>query len=63
MKVYKLIIAYDGSDYFGWQEQPEKPSIAATLNKAFAKVFKSEIKILAHHALMRGFMHWGKLHA
>src|SRR5260221_4370762 len=46
MNVYKLVIAYDGTDYFGWQDQPEKPSIAASLNKAFAKVFKSEIKVL-----------------
>ena len=46
MKTYKLIIAYDGSDYFGWQELPEKPSIAATLNRTFKTVFKSEIKVL-----------------
>ena len=46
MKVYKLIIAYDGSDYYGWQDQPEKPSVAQALNNAFAAVFKSEIRIL-----------------
>lgn len=46
IKTYKLIIAYDGSDYFGWQDQPEKPSVAAALNQAFATVFKSEMKIL-----------------
>lgn len=44
MKSYKLIIAYDGSDYFGWQDQPEKPSVAAALNRAFTTVFKTEIK-------------------
>lgn len=46
MKVYKLVIAYDGTDYFGWQELPEKPSIAAALNNAFTKVFKYPIKVL-----------------
>jgi tRNA pseudouridine38-40 synthase len=46
MKVYKLIIAYDGSDYYGWQTQLEKPSVAAALNNAFATVFKSEMRIL-----------------
>ncbi len=46
MKVYKLIIAYDGSDYFGWQDQPEKPSVAAALNRAFTTVFKIEMKVL-----------------
>ena len=46
MQSYKLIIAYDGSDYYGWQAQPEKPSIAQALNNAFTKVFKSEMRIL-----------------
>jgi len=45
-KTYKLVIAYDGSDYFGWQALSEKPSIAEALNKAFARVFKSEVKVL-----------------
>lgn len=46
IKTYKLIIAYDGSDYFGWQNQQHKPSIAAALNHAFITVFKKEMKIL-----------------
>lgn len=46
MNTYKLIIAYDGSDYSGWQAQNHKPSIAAALNHAFFKVFKKEIKVL-----------------
>lgn len=46
MRTYKLTIAYDGTDYFGWQTLPEKPSIAATLNKAFKRVFKTDIKVL-----------------
>jgi len=46
LKTYKLIIAYDGSNYFGWQAQNHKPSIAETLNRTFKIVFKSEIKIL-----------------
>lgn len=43
---YKLVIAYDGSNYYGWQSQQEKPSIAHALNKAFKTIFKSEIHIL-----------------
>jgi tRNA pseudouridine38-40 synthase len=46
MKTYKLIIAYDGSDYFGWQAQDHKPSVAGTLNQAFKKVFKYDMKVL-----------------
>lgn len=46
MKIYKLIIAYDGSNYFGWQDQPDQPSIAATLNNAFTKTFKTKMNVL-----------------
>ena len=46
IKIYKLIIAYDGSDYFGWQDQPEKPSVARALNHAFTTVFHTDMKVL-----------------
>jgi tRNA pseudouridine38-40 synthase len=46
MNTYKLTIAYDGSDYYGWQAQPHKPSIAHALNHAFKTVFKAEIRVL-----------------
>lgn len=46
MKTYKLLIAYDGSNYFGWQAQNHKPSIAGAMNHAFTKVFKTEMRIL-----------------
>lgn len=46
MKTYKLTIAYDGSNYSGWQAQDHKPSIAAAISHAFKKVFKSEMRVL-----------------
>ena len=46
MKTYKLTIAYDGSNYSGWQAQDHKPSITAALNHAFKKVFKKEMRVL-----------------
>ena len=33
-KNWKLILAYDGSDFHGWQVQPEKPTIQGTLADA-----------------------------
>ncbi len=45
-KTYKLIVAYDGSAYAGWQEQKEKPSVAQTMNHIFKRVFKTDIKVL-----------------
>ncbi len=46
IKTYKLVVAYDGSAYAGWQAQTEKPSVAHTMNYIFKRVFKTDIKVL-----------------
>jgi tRNA pseudouridine38-40 synthase len=46
MKQYKMTIAYDGTDYAGWIQQKDQPSIVQTLQDVFARVFKKEITIL-----------------
>jgi tRNA pseudouridine38-40 synthase len=40
---YKIIIAYDGTDYFGWQRQKEKLAVAQVLQDTFATVFSRKI--------------------
>jgi tRNA pseudouridine38-40 synthase len=39
---YKLIISYDGTDYYGWQRQKERRSIDAMIRKTFLRVFLQE---------------------
>ncbi len=46
MQKFKIIIAYDGTDFCGWAVQPGKVSVASTLEKSFYKIFKQEIAIL-----------------
>ncbi len=46
MKQYKLIVAYDGTDYAGWIQQKTDPSIVQTLQDSFKQVFKQRIKLL-----------------
>lgn len=36
-------IAYDGSNYCGWQKQPSSPTVQETLEKAMSLLFKTEI--------------------
>ncbi len=36
---YKLVIAYDGTDYHGWQQQKEHCSIDSMIRKTFLRVF------------------------
>lgn len=47
MKTYKIVVAYDGTKYFGWQYQPEEITVASVLQDYFKRLFKQEIKILA----------------
>lgn len=45
-KAYKIIISYDGTNYQGWQEQKNAPTIAGTLKKTFNHVFKKEMSLV-----------------
>lgn len=45
LKKYKLTLAYDGSQYSGWQAQPGKKTIVQTLQDTFKKTFGSSIII------------------
>jgi tRNA pseudouridine38-40 synthase len=46
MKRIKLIIAYDGTAYCGWQLQPGQPTVEAALNKALSELFGEEITVI-----------------
>jgi tRNA pseudouridine38-40 synthase len=47
MKTYKLIIAYDGTDFYGWQIQSNAVTIASTMQNAFKNTFGHSINLLA----------------
>jgi len=46
MKKYKIVVAYEGTEYFGWQQQKNLPTIAGTLEKSFFSVFGKKISLL-----------------
>ncbi len=45
MHRYKAVIAYDGTEYNGWQQQKDLPTIAQALQDSFAYVFGTSIAI------------------
>ncbi len=47
MRYFKLTIAYEGTNYVGWQVQPNGPSIQACLEKAWAAVCQEDLRITA----------------
>ncbi|MCE5268330.1 MAG: tRNA pseudouridine(38-40) synthase TruA [Planctomycetaceae bacterium] len=47
MRTLRLTIAYDGTDYAGWQFQPDQPTVQQTLETALEKVTGQRIRVLA----------------
>lgn len=47
MRNIKLTLEYDGSKFFGFQRQTDKPTIQAALEEALSKLFDQPMKIAA----------------
>ena len=45
MKRVKLIVAYDGTNYCGWQVQPNGETIESMLNRHLTELLKEEIHV------------------
>lgn len=45
MKRIKLIVAYDGTNYSGWQVQPNAETIEGVLNSTLSQLLHEEIKV------------------
>ena len=46
MRNIKLVLEYDGTNYHGWQTQPNLPTIQGTIEDALAKLTKTPIQII-----------------
>lgn len=44
---YAFIVAYDGADFCGWQEQPDVRTVAGELKTSFRRIFKSNLSIVS----------------
>ncbi len=45
MQNFKLVIEYDGTRFFGWQRQADKPTIQAALESVLSIILNQEIRI------------------
>jgi tRNA pseudouridine38-40 synthase len=45
MQNYKIVLSYDGTDYHGWQSQPDKNTIQDTLEGVLAKIARKKIPV------------------
>lgn len=46
MKRFKLVVAYDGTNYCGWQIQPNAPTIEGELNAALRRLTGENIQVI-----------------
>lgn len=44
---YVLLLSYDGTDFCGWQKQPEKRTVQGVLEEAAGEIFHETVKITA----------------
>lgn len=47
MARYRATLAYDGSDYYGYQIQPDKPTVQGEVESALERIFGERIAVLA----------------
>ena len=47
MRTIKLVLAYDGSAYAGWQFQPGQPTLQAALERTLEKITGETIRVVA----------------
>jgi tRNA pseudouridine38-40 synthase len=45
MAVYKMVVAYDGTVYHGWQRQPDAKAVVNVLEDTFKAIFQQSVSI------------------
>jgi tRNA pseudouridine38-40 synthase len=45
MQNYKLTLSYDGTDFHGWQRQPDKRTVQGTFEECLAKITQNKIHV------------------
>lgn len=58
MKRIKLTVAYDGTNYCGWQIQDNGITIEEVLNRELSKLLQEDIKIIGASGQIPECMHW-----
>jgi tRNA pseudouridine38-40 synthase len=45
MRRIRIIVAYDGTEYYGWQVQPDRPTIQGTLEGVLGEIEGAPVKV------------------
>lgn len=63
MKRYRILVSYDGTNYAGWQVQPNITAIANKLENSFFYAFNKRIKLLGASRTDAGVHAYGQVAA
>ncbi len=61
MKRLKLIIEYDGTDFYGWQVQPHRRSVQGEIEEALRTIYEKEIRVEGAGRTDRGVHAYGQV--
>lgn len=60
MRTIKLTLAYDGTDYCGWQVQPNQPTVQGLLMSVLSRITQEEIRLDGAGRTDAGVHAWGQ---
>ena len=58
MKRIRIFVAYDGTNYCGWQVQPNGVTIEEKLNKSLIRLPGKKSELSGQAGLIQGYTHW-----
>ena len=61
MRFLKLTLAYDGTEYSGWQIQPGRRTLQGALEEALHQIAGQPVRAVASGRTDAGCMRWGRL--
>ncbi|MBQ8639356.1 MAG: tRNA pseudouridine(38-40) synthase TruA [Lachnospiraceae bacterium] len=61
MKRVKMTVAYDGTNYCGWQVQPNGVTIEEILNRELSRLLKEDIQVIGASRTDSGVHAWGNI--
>jgi tRNA pseudouridine38-40 synthase len=60
-RTIRLLIAYDGTDFQGWQRQPQAPTIQGTIEAVVQKIIREPIALTGAGRTDAGVHAWGQV--